>query len=365
MKFNKTLKNGNLMKLVAFFMIALIIVYAIAFASHGRQSQTQDPDSGDADNTISDTDENKDGNEDIQTSLPIPEYLHYITGKQTTKDTYTKKPLCFIFDAKGQVYGYSNTYLTIEIPTEDNNSRLLCFMDNTDNLGKIGSITQSRKYINSVAQAFGAVLITNGYDDSFDYSVNSLGGTVIDLTQESGLHYTEYNTYAYSNGELMSTYTREEWNPISHALPYIFCDVDTKYVPNGTKANSVLITFGAGNSTELSYSPESKQYSLMKNGTEITDSLNNKGVDYDNVFVLMCDSATKETAEFTKTVMLTDNSGSGYYISQGKAISITWHTNADGTLTFLSDNGQQLVVNRGTSYIAYAKSSMPNNVKIL
>ena len=94
MKFNKTLKNGNRMNLVAFFMIALSIVYALVFASHGRQSQTQNPDRADADHTIGDTDGNKDGsNEDIQTSLPIPEYLHYITGKQTTKDTYTQKPL--------------------------------------------------------------------------------------------------------------------------------------------------------------------------------------------------------------------------------------------------------------------------------
>ena len=188
---------------------------------------------------------------------------------------------------------------------------------------------------------------------------------MLDLTLENGLHYTEYSKYAYSNSELMSTYMREEWNPISHNLPYGFCTIGSEYVPLGAKANTVLISYGDGNSTELSYSPETQQYTLMKNGVKKVDSLNNRSVEYDNVFVLSCDSTTKETADFTKTVMQTDNGGTGYYISRGKVINIQWQTKSNGTLTFLNENGEKLTANRGTSYIAFTKSSKPQSIKIL
>ena len=365
MNTNKHFKNGNLLKLVAFFMIAFIIVYAIAFAAHGWQSPTQDPDSDDAANKNGDVDENTDGNQDVPTIAPTPEYLHYITGMATTKEVCTTKPLCFVFDSLGQAYGYSNAYLTIEIPTENSGTRLLCFMDSVDSLCKIGAILPTRIYMDGIVHAFGGVVVANGSDDGFDYSVNSIGGTVLDLSQEYGLHYTEYGSYVYSNGELMSAYEREMWNPIAHSLPYELCALGENYTPTGAKANTVLISFGDSNSTELSYSQESKRYTLMKNGTVRTDALNNRSVEYDNVFILTCDSSTTETSEFTKTVMNTDNGGTGYYISRGRVIKINWQINSDGTLVFLDESGEKLSVNRGTSYIAYVKSSKPQSIKIL
>ena len=80
----KWLQNGNLAKMVAFFVIATVITCTVSFAANGWQSFTTDPDS---DNIVTDNiyvsdnvDENKDGdseNQDIPVVAPQTKYYHY------------------------------------------------------------------------------------------------------------------------------------------------------------------------------------------------------------------------------------------------------------------------------------------------
>ena len=60
--------------------------------------------------------------------------------------------------------------------------------------------------------------------------------------------------------------------------------------------------------------------------------------------------------------MDTDGGGAGYYFTEGTACAITWRVDALGNLTFFNEKGEILTVNRGTSYIAYYKAAMAENV---
>ena len=117
----KWLQNGNLAKLVAFFVIAVVITCTVSFAANGWQSFINDELSGDnvvADNknpSNNNTDEEKETDEEnIPVVLPTPKYYHAITGLETDLETSLKRPLCRTFGASDPLYGISSSYLTIE-----------------------------------------------------------------------------------------------------------------------------------------------------------------------------------------------------------------------------------------------------------
>ena len=367
----KWLQNGNLTKLVAFFVIAVVIICTVSFAANGWQSFINN----DTDNNVladnSDSNEKEDdkgdGPEDIPVIQPEPKYYHAITGLETTLETSLKKPLCITMESAVPLYGISSSYLTIEFPTEYGNTRLLCFTDEAETLGKIGSLAPSRGYISNIATCFGGVLLSYGSDDKFEYDFTASNNR-LDFKETSGYCYSEYNSYVYTNGDLVTAFLNN--SGISRAsadknpLPYLFSELSEAIVIDGERASSISISFADNSSTNLSYSISDEKYIFTKEGNLKNDLLNDKSLKYDNVFILYADSTTHETETDIQLILDTSTKGSGLYANGGKYIEITWERDASGSLLFYNAEGEILTVNRGTSYIAFAKSSTKASVKI-
>ncbi len=373
-------KNGNPAKLVAFFLVVTVLIAAIAFSASGWQGDALGkPDSGnsDADGDESengDADENKDGEgngEETPVTPVTPIYTHYVSGLEITKEESLLKPLCIVFDTEAPMYGISSSFLTVEIPTEDGKTRLLAFSNDATSKGKLGSIAPTRKYISNIAGYFGAVLVSAGEDDKFEYSgVNNLD-THIDFTSESGYHYTEYARYSYTNEALLNAYIKN--NGVSTVrdtdirVPYVFKAESSEIKANeseGTAADTVLISFDKGSTTELFFSDANGKYRMKKNSSSVTDRLNDMELLYDNIFILYGDSITHETMDATQLIFDTVSGGVGYYATGGKAVKINWSTNDAGEMIFTDEGGEVLAVNPGTSYIAFAKASQMSNTKL-
>ena len=196
----KRFKIGNLAKMVAFFLIATILTCIVAFAASDWQSQSDKPDSGNDQSNDSNTnsDENNDGNtqgdgkpeDDTPVVNSTPEYLHYLTGTETTMEDYYSRPLCFIMGSSGPLYGISYSFLTIEIPEDQGSTRALCFMNKSSLPGKIGALAPCRAYISDIAGYFGGILFSLGCDDSLDYRHGTGVATNIDFSKLQSYHYT-------------------------------------------------------------------------------------------------------------------------------------------------------------------------------
>ena len=94
------------------------------------------------------------------------------------------------------------------------------------------------------------------------------------------------------------------------------------------------------------------------------DLLSAKTLCYDNAFVLFADATTYETESYTECVLDTKAGGKGYYFTGGGYEEISWGYDNEGNLCFFGATGEKLVINRGSSYISFVKSSEKNNVKI-
>ena len=370
----KWLQNGNLTKLVAFFVIAVVIICTVSFAANGWQSFINN-DTDDSNITI---DKNESNNqqtendsgadiEDIPVIQPVPKYYHQITGLEATLEASLQKPLCICLDSSVPLYGISSSYLTIEFPTEYGNTRLLCFTDEAKTLGKIGSLAPSRGYISNIATYFGGVLLSHGSDDKFEYSFEN-PKSKLDFSETSGYCYSEYNTFVYTNGDLVNAFLNNsnisQTNADKITLPYTFTDATESLAPQGDNAAVISISFSGSSTTSLNYSISDGKYIFTKDTSIKNDLLNDKAVKYDNVFILYADSTTHETESDTQLILDTNTRGSGVYAYGGKFIEITWEKDAAGSLIFYNTSGEILTVNRGTSYIAFVKASAKASVKL-
>ena len=363
----KSLKTSSLFRLAALLLIAVITICMVGFVAEGWQSEPQNqPESGETDENNGDTDENTDGGGKTEIPEPPspPEYTHYLTGLEITAEESRQKPLGFVMDASSPLYGIYGSPLTIEIPVEGGQSRLLVYRDPSQNLGKVGSISESRACITRLVDFFGGIAVYNG--DSGAKAAQAAARASFDLSLNFGYAYTENTNYLYSNGDLLLAGLQNAGISISAAenvsLPFSFNPYFSDNVRYATSATTVTIPYSDANETGLYFDASSREYLLAKGGQTKTDLLNGKTVSYKNAFVLFSDATTYEGADRTEMIMDTDGGGTGYYFAEGSACAITWRVDALGNLTFFNEKGEILTVNRGTSYIAYYKAAMAENV---
>ncbi len=376
----KDKKYGNLQRSIAAILIGVVLIFMIGIVASGwQEKQDTLPDgenSGDggnstvdADNPNGDTAENDgtaDNNTQIKDEIPkIPEFINYLTGMGCTEEEYGHIPFAFTFESNAPLYGISTSNVTVEIPTENGNTRFLVFSSDAFSLGKIGALSPTRSYILGISKFFAGITVSYGNDDIISYGGTSELG--IDLSAYKDKIYRENGSNVYLDGQILDELCRIESIDTesyrSSAIPYLFSDFG-KTVYGNSDAVSITLPYAEGLETLLSYDTESCKYVLFKGGKEKTDMLNGSAAAYTNVFVLFSDTVTYETSAGTETVVEAEGRGTGYYISMGKMIEIRWRTEKNGKLIFEDLNGNRLTVNRGSNYIAYYKSSDSGSVVI-
>ncbi len=364
---------GNYAKLIAFFLVAVLLIVGFGFASEGWwQEATSPTDKNGTDNTP--------GNKNdpfINTSqqpdpeipeIKEPEFINFITGIETSEQSSRKRHFAFVLDPASPVFGIAGSDLIAEFPTESGDTRILAFNNELSGLSKIGSLAKTRAYISNVARFFSSIIVSSGNDGTVKYDSCSTNGAMFDMSAHSGYYYTEYSQFTYTNGDLLSAgiYNANINTTAENDAqrPYDFVKYGSSLPKSGSSAKSVIIPFSQKSETELYYSAQDGLYSFNKNGTQKNDMLNDKRVSFKNVFVLFADTVTYEASNGTELFMNTVGEGSGYYITDGVLRNISWKSDASGELTFFDSNGERLVINRGNSYIGFTKSSKSGDVKI-
>ena len=369
-----TNKTGGIGKLVAFFAIAVAMLFAFGLVADGWQLfDPNEPDSGEDATEGNETDENTDGNQEPEIpeepEVYIPEYTDPLTGLETTEESARYRPIAFVMNPQAPLYGISGADILAEIPVEGGETRLLAITSGKKKLGKIGSLAATRDYISNISKFFGAVIVSAGDDDKIEYSGCDVTSSSFDLSKQSGYSYTEYTHFHYTNDDLiLAGLTNSGISTMNNAaisLPYRFLPFDAESPIIGTEsARCATLQYSESSSTELYFSDDDGRYTLSKGGVIKKDMLNDKPLKFDNVFILFADTVTYENADGSSMIMNTVGGGVGYYLTGGTLTKISWESTLSGSMTFHTEDGQPLTVNRGTSYIGIKKSSKIADVKI-
>ena len=370
---NKTI-SSNPVRLIAFFLTAIILACTFGFTVDGWQDLSGDNSDNDKPSNDTQVDgENSNSqdtpSEDTPTNTPevyIPEFTNKITGLEISEEEAKSQKIALIIDGNLPLYGISSADMLCEIPIENEEFRYLAFIPKNNGLWKIGSIAPTRGYISNIVKFFGAAILSYGSDDMIDYPKCDTTGQHIDLSINKGYHYTENPRGIYTNQDLLLGAISDSKIALNQnadsPLPFVhreFGQDNLCYTEN--HAESVVIESGEYK-REFRFDAESKTYSVYKNGEAIKDALTEELAVFMNCFILFADSVTYDRTEVNQMVMDTIGSGSGYYITNGSYTEIKWSAASGGIMTFYSQSGEKLTVNRGKIYLSFVKSSLSDAI---
>lgn len=290
-----------------------------------------------------------------------------------SKQAIGKRPVAVMVnnveDALPQ-YGIAEADVIFELPVEGNLTRLMALYADYTTVPDICAIRSCRYYYPAIAKGFDAFYVHWGSDQTILDYVNSLN---IDRYDGMGnpqnlfgrdasrrnagyaLEHTGYFKGTKFAEAVKADGKRTDLLDAKKGTAFQFCGFDEVVTPAGSPCNKVHVNFGAATAT-LHYDAETKLYSKNINGHAHIDGKTGESLKFTNVFVLETTNTVKDEAGHRKIDWAGGSSAVGYYISNGAVERIHW-SKANGReseyLRFYKESGEELVINRGKSYIAY------------
>ena len=290
-----------------------------------------------------------------------------LTGLEVRDEIVNQRPVAIMVDNEKialKHYGTAEADIVYEMMNSTANgriTRLMCLYKDWANLGQTGSIRSVRTTNVILADEFNAVLIHDGgpfYIKTYlaqPYAAHISGG----FTRVKNGKPTEFTEYVYgpelvsrfSRAKLSTTYT----NPPERGSHFLFAAADTD-LADGQVANNVdLANVFPHNLSKLAFNPATRTYDYYEYGSIHQDAEDAQVLTFKNV-ILQNVSFTPLDANGYLTYNVI-GSGNGYYITNGKAIPITWTKGSETGIThYYNAAGAEISVNRGKTYVGICPS---------
>ena len=309
------------------------------------------------------------------------ENQNLLTGiEDLSKEAIGKRPVAVMInnveDALPQ-YGIAQADVIFELPVEGSLTRLMALYGDYTTMPKICAIRSCRYYYPAIAKGFDAFYVHWGSDPTILGYVNSLGIDSYDgMANPHGLFgrdtdrrnqgYSLEHTGYFKGNEFANAVKadskRTELRDSKKGTAFQFCKITDTVKPTGNACNSVHVDFGAATAT-FDYDAEKNVYKKKINGHAHIDGVTGETLSFTNVFVLETSISIRDEAGHRKVDWAGSLNAVGYYISNGAVEKIHWskaNGDEDSYLRFYKESGEELVINRGKSYIAYTISGKTN-----
>ncbi len=334
----------------------------------------------------------------IETTKPItpPEtgtYINPLTGLKTSvTDPSNKRPVAIVVDNISNAYknqkGLYQADILYEALVAPGITRYVAIIEDYESVKDICNVRSGRDYHIDIAQGHNAILVCHGGSITNNYNfyqlvISRLGSryAFVDTkdeyvtgTEEGGKKYGTIQNYKSRSDLLFDTVVN------GSALKIMVTGKSSRFAksgagytgtPNGFKfgtssassssisAKTVKVQFTMDNNTStkdvtFTYDSASDKYirsQLPKEGTNISG----EELSFTNVVFLGVEVTQGKGTEEDPRMALIDvtGSGKGYYCYGGKMVSIRWSKTANGALRLMTENGVELTLSAGNTYIGY------------
>lgn len=330
--------------------------------------------------------------------------FNVLTGQPTLNNIDYTRPVAIVVDNVASAYatqtGLDQADVLYESLVAPGITRFLMVTADYKLLDKVSNIRSACNYHMDFADYHNAVLVCHGGYDTPNYDFYTLA------TERYGSRYGFIDTsveryFAWADdGKKYGTIESADRKDLANntvfkptAMSDLLAASSSKFIAEGkgtlsgqtknslkfeqygtkkdlsgaSSAMEVTLKFkcqGSGNVKNVSfaYDAETGKYLRSQDGNPHLDSQTGKQLGFTNVIALFTTVEAKSTGienDPTMTIMNTvseSGKGHGYYFTDGKVISISWE--ADGSnLKLEDDNGAELTLNTGNTYIGYLDSS--------
>lgn len=289
------------------------------------------------------------------------EMKSYLSGQWVPNEIGTKRPWAIQFNnfkAVSNQSGIGQADIVYECIVEGGITRLLGIGENFTG-DRFGSVRSSRHYFVSVLDEYDAIYVHYGKTKYATSKMKELGIDHMDGTVMDSLVFYRDKSIKAPNNAFTSvkgiqagikklgfrTDYKEGYQP-----HYTFYEKDTD-LTGGVSANKVSLKFSGYNSPYFTYNATDKLYYRFQFNKEHIDTLTGKQLTFKNIIIQFVKEWNIDKKGY-QTMDIANASGTGYYITNGKAVPITWKKKeADSWMRYYDEKGNELTINPGKTYI--------------
>ena len=307
------------------------------------------------------------------------QYRSELTNEWIDESLRNQRPIAVMVDNEKIAldhFGTNQADIVYEIMNSTANgrvTRLMVVMKDWDKIEQLGSIRSTRPTNFPLAAEYDAILCHDGgpfYIDEYVAKpyVSHISGGFARFTNGKATEFTEYITAQdYTNPKtgksfqglinriasegLSSTYDEYYSGPV-----FAFSDEE---IDLSTYAN-------ASSAAKIAYNEETGTYDYSEYGAPHIDALDQSVTTFKNVILESCDYTLLDEHGYMVYELLNSAAHDGYYITDGKAIPITWSKAEETAPTVYknAETGEPIMLNTGKTYIGIVPSDVWEKLSI-
>lgn len=370
----KRVPFGAIIAIISIAIITATIIICVQIQQKGKQQMQA-------------TNTNIPSTTESPTSTPVPtptidphlnDVRSSITGEWVSKKTEKKRPYAVMINNIEYAFqhqkGTSKADIIYEALAEGGITRMLAIYQDPSKVKVIGSIRSARHYYVQFANEWNAIYCHFGHTKYATAKIEELG--INNLSGLSGIGSTVYerdysvsaphNVYTsgkkLQKGAKILKYSQKQ-DSDKVAKHFNFHEEDTE-LDSKKKANKITLPFSNYSTCVLKYNEKKKTYQKFEYNQKHMDTYYKKQLAFKNVIVQLVSESNIDHNGY-QTMDLSNSSGEGYYITNGKRIKITWERNeAENKMVYKDKNGNTLRINPGKTYIAVYPTSRQQFISI-
>ena len=260
--------------------------------------------------------------------------------------------------------GLQDAYMVYELMVEGGITRYLAlFLDQTTE--RIGSIRSARHYYLDYALENDAIYVHHGYSPQAREDWSKLGVDRIEVN-ESTTGWRDksasktYEFTLFTNIEKLGKGIRSKRTERNKdlLLNYSVDNIDISQMEGAIPANKVDIKYSSNTTTNYKYDTDNNIYLRSVNDKSQNDYVTGKQLTVKNIIVYKVKYSNIQGDDKGRQTIDNIGNGTGYYISNGYAVPITWKKDSRSSATIYKyNNGKEIQVNDGNTFIQI----MPDN----
>lgn len=276
------------------------------------------------------------------------------------------RPYAVMINNNGAVWKYQSgmnkAYMVYEMLVEGGITREMALFRDSD-AEKIQSVRSSRHYFLDYALENDAIYVHWGWSPRAQAEIPSRGINNINGLTYEGTYFFRDKTISGVGMEHKGYTTMESLKKATERLKYRSTTekgvllkyevdpIDLASRENVVDAKYIEIPYSGSYKSRFFYDEESKMYKKSQNNTEMIDYTSKERFVTKNIIVYNVGYKTMDS--YGRQDMENTGSGNGYFISEGKAVPITWSKSSkDARTQYKYADGTELSVNDGSTYIA-------------
>lgn len=296
--------------------------------------------------------------------VPVPEpTLQIFKGEN--------RPVAVMIDNEQGAWpqaGIQDAYMVYELIIEGGQTRMMAIFKENSPL-KVGPIRSSRHYFVEYAMEHGAIYTHFGWSPKAEAAIkNNNVNNINGMYYDGGSFWREgygYHTAFTSLKNLRNIATQSKYLTTSSADPIYKYSVKEYNIADGKEVESIKFTYSYSHNTSYIYDATKKVFMRSMRGNKHTDRVTKEQYFAKNIVVMQAKNYTMGNAsDKGRQEIENTGTGTGYYLTNGKIINITWKKQDNKSKTYFYDlEGKEIILNDGITFVQVVPMGNSVNIK--